>query len=68
MTEKTETTDLPYEFLERMEKFKREKLLDIIRRVTANPGNAEDAANAIALDWFPKFQVKPDGKIDLVRP
>ena len=48
------------------EKLKREKLLDIIRRVVANPGNAKEVADEIALDWFPKIQVDPKGVIRVV--
>jgi hypothetical protein len=65
MSDKTVTTDLPIEFLEKVEKFKKDKLLDIIRRTIANPGNAEHVAEALAKDWHPLFQVGSDKELKL---
>jgi hypothetical protein len=45
---------------------KRRKLLDIIRRVIANPHNAAEAADEIAKDWFPMIHVQRDGAIEIV--
>lgn len=48
-----------------MDKFRQEKvdfLLDQIRRVIANPGNAQRVAEAISKDWNPTVYISPDGK------
>lgn len=36
-------------------------ILDQIRRVIANPGNAEKVAKALARDWHPTIHVNKDG-------
>jgi hypothetical protein len=43
------------------DRFKREKLLDILRRVIANPGNAAEVADEISRDWFPTWECDPKG-------
>ena len=45
---------------------KRDKLLDILRRLLANPGNAREVADEIALDWFPLVRVNADGSSEFV--
>jgi hypothetical protein len=45
-------------------KCKREFVLDMIRRVVANPGNARKVADAIASDWNPTIVVRADGSCD----
>lgn len=48
------------------EKLKRAKLLDIIGRVIANPENAREVVEEIALDWFPVVSVDPKGKVTII--
>ena len=45
------------------EAIKREKLLDILHRACANPGNIGEVADELALDWFPVFCVDPQGNV-----
>ena len=49
-----------------MQQWKRNKLLDILRRVIANPENLKEVADEIALDWFPMAQVAKDGSVSFV--
>ena len=49
-----------------MQQWKRNKLLDILRRVVANPENLKEVADEIALDWFPMAQVAKDGSVSFV--
>jgi hypothetical protein len=48
---------------DKLDRAKRDKLLDIIRRVIANPENAKEAADEIAQDWFPMIKVDARGAI-----
>lgn len=48
------------------DKIKRAKLLDILRRVIANPGNAEEVAREIALDWSPMIRIDSRGRMEVV--
>lgn len=49
-----------------IEEQKRAKLLDMIRRVIANPQNAKRVADAIALDWHPTICVGSDGNFTIL--
>lgn len=49
-----------------IDQMKREKLLDILRRVIANPGNVNEVVTEIALDWFPRAQIATDGSVSIV--
>lgn len=40
---------------------KQEKMLDIIRRVIANPENAKEVAEQLAMDWFPLCEIDEKG-------
>lgn len=50
----------------KIEELKRAKLLDILRRVIANPQNAETVADEIVQDWFPMIEVAGDGSFKLI--
>ena len=63
----TKTTEIPTKTIEDFERIKYETLLDIIRRVIVNPGNAEQVAHALAKDYFPSFRISAQGKAELVR-
>lgn len=52
--------------LDEANKLKHEKLLDIIRRVIANPQHAKDAVDEIAIDWFPVFRVDQKGNFTII--
>ena len=41
-----------------------EKLRDILRRVIANPHNANEVAAVLAKDWFPMMIVGPKGEVE----
>lgn len=45
---------------------KREKLADIIRRATANPSNVAEVADEIARDWYPMIKIDPQGRRSFV--
>jgi hypothetical protein len=47
--------------------WKRQKMLDIIRRVVANPINAQDVADELAKDWSPPIAIGTDGSMKLGR-
>lgn len=47
-----------------IEKLRRDKMLDILRRVIANPGNAPDVANQLVMDWFPVIRINADASIE----
>ena len=49
-----------------LDQLKRDTLLDLIRRVIANPGNAVRVADAIARDWSPTIHVDGRGNTSLV--
>jgi len=49
-----------------IDQLKRDRLLDILRRVIANPGNVPQVAETIARDWFPMLRVGPNGKFEFV--
>ncbi len=44
------------------DQIKRDYLLDIIRRVIANPDNAREVADKLAEDWFPPMFSLIDSK------
>lgn len=44
---------------------KRDRILDLIRRATAN-GTHEQVAEAIARDWFPLCSIGPSGLISIL--
>jgi hypothetical protein len=44
---------------------KTNKLIDLLRRAIANPGNLKEVAEQVALDWFPKFVVDSKGKVSI---
>lgn len=48
-----------------IDKAKRERLLDMLRRATAN-GSHQEVAAAIVLDWFPLLQIEPNGNIKIL--
>jgi hypothetical protein len=54
--------------IEEFEKMKRDRLLDIIRRVLANPGEAKRVAEVLARDWTPMWTVDGKGKISIDLP
>lgn len=56
----------PTNLIVRIEKLKRDKLLDILRRCIANPGNVTEVSNEIAKDWFPLMRVSADGSCEIV--
>jgi hypothetical protein len=43
---------------------KRDKILDILRRVIANPFTAPEVASELSLDWNPMIVVDSKGNID----
>lgn len=45
---------------------KREKLLDIIRRVIANPENAKEVAEEVSRDWLPLIHVDEHNEISFI--
>jgi hypothetical protein len=49
--------------LTRIEQAKRDKLLDILRRLIANPGNAPIVAEVLARDWNPTVVIDGEGAI-----
>lgn len=53
------------ELLAAIHKAKRDRLLDLIRRATANGTHAE-VAEAIARDWQPICQVGPTGGVTVL--
>lgn len=52
---------------QKLEAAKRERLLDILRRVIANPTNATRVAAEIAAEWDPTFRVRSDGSVEIMR-
>ena len=44
-----------------IEQFKRDELLDLIRRCIANPHNAKKVADAVARDWNPAIGILKNG-------
>lgn len=48
------------------QKIKQRKLLDLMRRVIANPENAKEVANEIAIDWTPMIQVNSNGSMEII--
>ncbi len=48
------------------EQEKKTKLLDIIRRAIANPGNLNEVVAEIALDWNPTLQIDTKGNRSFV--
>lgn len=59
-------TPAPSKFIADVDGLKRAKLRDIISRVMANPQNAAEVAEEIALDWFPMVRVDPKGNAEIV--
>jgi hypothetical protein len=53
-------------FLNRVETIKQERLLDILRRLIANPENAPQVAAALAVDWCPVVRVDSQGDIEVI--
>ncbi len=51
-----------------LEEIKVQRLLDLIRRVVANPQNAEEVARAIAADWTPLWEVSAAGCVSIRLP
>jgi hypothetical protein len=47
-------------------KLKRDKLVDLFRRVVANPGRLEEVAEAIAADWMPILRIDEHGKAEVL--
>lgn len=47
-------------------KLKRDKLVDLLRRVVANPGHLEEVAEAIAADWMPIQRIDEHGKAEVL--
>lgn len=52
--------------IEEINFLKYDKLVDILRRVVANPNNIKEVAERIALDWNPVVRIESDGKITIV--
>lgn len=59
------TEQAPAALIEATNREKRNKLLDLLRRATAN-GTSEEVADAIAQDWFPLCQIGANGKIEFL--
>jgi hypothetical protein len=53
------------EIIQNLDRAKYERVLDLIRRATAN-GTHVDVAKAIARDWFPLCRIDAKGKIEIV--
>ena len=48
-----------------LDKMKRDKLYDLIRRAVAN-GTASEIADQIAKDWFPMIRVSANAEIEFI--
>lgn len=48
------------------DKIKRDKLLDLFRRVIANPENLAKVVDAVALNWCPPFKIDRKGNTAVV--
>lgn len=47
----------------RIEKVKRDRLKDLLRRAMANPDKLDEVVDAVLQDWFPLVTVSPKGVI-----
>ena len=55
----------PTKFIENVDRLKYLKILDLMRRATAN-GTHPEVAEAISKDWHPLVTIQPDGQIEFV--
>lgn len=51
-----------------IERIKAERLLGVLRRVVANPQNAEEVAKVLAIDWCPLIKVDEKGHVSFEVP
>jgi len=47
-----------------IDQLKRDRLLDILGRVVADPSSAPQVAETLARDWFSMLRVGPNGKFE----
>jgi hypothetical protein len=51
--------------LVQIDQLKQARLLDILRRVIANPENAKSVAETLSRDWFPMLHIDATGKVKI---
>lgn len=52
--------------IEKLKKVKRDKLVDLLRRVVANPSHLEEVADAVAAGWMPVLRIDGHGKAEVL--